>query len=353
MKQFILLILIMFSVNAFNANYLDSLFAIIKSPSHSDSIKLVTYERITKQLIKTSLDSCRLICNEGLKFSDSIKNYRFKWSFYNRIGRTYHYEARYPEAINYFIKSLNVAETAQDTFTIAQTMNNLGIIYEESGDLEKALQYYNKSVEFKLKLKKQDLYSIAMTKMYAGMVYLKSDEYDKAEKIFKDVLETTEKIEDKTKKFRIYSNIGTYHAYLGSRNNNDRLIFEALKYFFLAETEIDASENSAEKFKILYQIAEAYFVLNDTENGFNNIEKARFIAKELNDLKNFEYIYLVLHNFYFNQENYKMAYYYKDSVEQIRDSIDYSERLTAIAEIETKYQTEKNKKENLELRQKN
>ncbi len=353
MKKFVCAFLVLFSLHSVYAVNLDSLYGIIKSSHYPDSTKLAAYETATKHLLKVDYDSCRKVCEQGLRFSDSIGNQRFKWSFYNRIGRAWYRESNYEEAINYFMKSLRVAEMAADTFTIAQTLNNIGIMYDEAENLDKALEYYNRSIEYKKMLKDVDLFSIAMTKMYSGMIYLKKNDPDQAETIFNEAKDMAEKVDDRSKKYRIYVIIGTYYAYVGSHDKNRRLIYESLKYFFLAEGEITPEENPQESFQLLYQIAEAYLALKDPENGFEQLAKARKLAQDLDDIKNWEYIYLVLHKYFASINDYKSAYFYKDSMQQIRDSINYQERQNSIAEIEAKYQSEKTERQNLELRQAN
>ena len=120
MKKLLTGILLLFSLQSFCQINSDSLWNVIESHDYSDSLKLEAYERITKHLLVIDPDSSRKVCRKGLRFSQKIGNYRFEWSFFNRIGRTYLKQDNFPETINYFLKSLEVAEMTKHTFTIAQ-----------------------------------------------------------------------------------------------------------------------------------------------------------------------------------------------------------------------------------------
>lgn len=355
MKKIVLALVLLFPYAGFGQINADSLWRIIDEPGYSDSLKLEAYETITKHLLKTNPDSCRIVCREGLMFSEKLENYRFIWSFYNRIGRTYIEEDNIDKTIAYFVKALEVAEMAKDTFTIAQTMNNIGIMYEQAGNQDKALQYYLKSIEMKKQLRgtERDYFSIVMTQMYAGMLYLKQNRNEEADIIFNEVLGYIDFIENDDEKYIAYFNIGNYYAYFGSHRNIKRLVFDAIKYYHLAEGVIYKSGDMEKYGKTLVSLAEAYFFVDDFKTAQANMNKALEIAKQINSFYLYEFIYQVYENHYLNTNNYELAYYYKDSVQQMNDSINYFDRQKAIEEIQTKYQSEKKERENLALKKEN
>ncbi len=356
MKKTLLFLIIASSINCFGLNKSDSLWNVIHSPDYSDSLKLEAYEVITKHLLETDLDSCRIVCQQGLEFSEKIGNSRFLWSFYNRIGRTYRDEGNIKETIDYFIKALEVAEMAQDTFTIAQTLNNIGIVYDDDlGDNDKALDYYLNSIQYKKQIlgEDKDYFSLVMTQMYAGLIYLKKEQWEKATDIFNEAVVFTELITDNDKKYLVYFNLGLFSAYYGSHRGNQKMVYEGIKYYLLAEEAVIKSGNSINYGKTLANIADAYFYVDETELANKNIKKAESIATEVKSLDLWELIYKVYQTNYENMKNYKLAYFYKDSVMQILDSINSMKRQKAIAEIEAKYETEKKERENQELKQEN
>ncbi len=356
MKKILFALCLLAIVDCYGQVNSDSLWNVIHSPGYSDSLKLEAYEVITKDLLYKNEDSCRAVCRDGLEFSKKLGNHRFTWSFYNRIGRTYKNEGDIEKTIDYFHKALEVAEQARDTFTIAQTMNNIGIIYDdELGDAQKALEYYNKSIELKKQLKgrEKDYFSIAMTQLYAGIIYLNLEQWDNASQIFNEAKNLTEHILSSDKKYIVYFNLGAFSSYYGSRKDNKKLVFEAIKYYLLAEDVVKISGNKINYGKTLANIADAYYFVDEIDLADANMDRAGEIAREVNSFDLWQLIYKIYQNFYMNQKNYELAYYYKDSLMQITDSINSIDRRKAIAEIETRYQTEKLKNEVIKKEEEN
>jgi tetratricopeptide (TPR) repeat protein len=72
-------------------------------------------------------------------------------------------------------------------------MNSFGIVYDEKGDFDKTLEYYNKSKEIYENLKMQTTKDYAMIMMNTGNGYHQKDELDKALEYYnksKDVYDT-------------------------------------------------------------------------------------------------------------------------------------------------------------------
>ena len=59
----------------------------------------------------------------------------------NNIGLIYKNQGDIPKALEYFHKSLKIREEIKDKLGIAYSLNNIGIIYNNQGDHLKALDY--------------------------------------------------------------------------------------------------------------------------------------------------------------------------------------------------------------------
>ena len=58
-----------------------------------------------------------------------------------------------------------------DSIDVAQTLNNIGLVYKGKGDYNKALDHYNKSLEIETKIKGADSIDVADTLNNIGNVY--------------------------------------------------------------------------------------------------------------------------------------------------------------------------------------
>jgi two-component system sensor histidine kinase EvgS len=350
MKKTLLFLALLCSIAAFSRVNTDSLMQAAANNYYPDTLRLRAYERLTKYFLREDKDSCRKLCELGLKFSKQINNPRFEWSFYNRIGISYYYESNFEKTADFWLKGLEVAEMAQDTFTIPQTINNLGSLYHGMKDYNKAIEYYSRSLPYKKKY--NDLIGIAITQINIGLCYVQMEKLSEAEEMIKEALVIVEKIEDHNNKQQIYNNIGSYYSYIGSHFDNKKLVYEGLKYYVMAETELEETDNIMDKLTTMLSIGETYLYLDDTLNGFKYINEGKALAKQENLLERLSVAYEMLMNHYLTNGDYKLAYFYNDSLTRITDSINTIVKQVAIEELQTKYQSEKKEKENLRLKQK-
>lgn len=350
MKITLFFLTLLCSISAFSGVNTDSLIQVTTDKSFHDTLRLDAYERLTKYFLYEDKDSCRTLCELGLKFSKQIENPRFEWSFYNRIGISYLFEAKYEKTVDYWLKGLEVADVAQDTFASTQTINNLGGLNHELKNYKEAIEFYLRSLQYKKK--NNDFFGTAMMQINIGLCYAHLEQYSKAEEMIKEALEIVDKIDDHDNKQQIYTNIGSYYSFVGSHSENNKLVYEGLKYYVMAETELQETDNITDKITTLLSIGEVYLYLNDTLNGFKYLREGKALAEQVNSLERLCLSYEILKNHFLENKNFELAYYYKDSIDQINDLINNQSTQMAIEELQTKYNTEKKEKENLELKQK-
>ena len=122
----------------------------------------------------------------------------------------------YTEAAHHFKKSL---ETKLDP----SAFNNLGNIYLELGELEKAEKAYKNALYTQV--------SRAYSLNNLGAIYQKMGYLDESYKMFKEALEASPKYEVARKNLRVVENLRKRYAYIKERYGK-----EFLHYFFTAET---------------------------------------------------------------------------------------------------------------------
>ncbi|MEM3493683.1 MAG: tetratricopeptide repeat protein, partial [Thermoplasmata archaeon] len=66
---------------------------------------------------------------------------------YNNIGVIYNDKGDYEKALEFYTKSLELREKIGDVWGIAISYNNIGLLYQDKGDYEKALEFLTKSIE--------------------------------------------------------------------------------------------------------------------------------------------------------------------------------------------------------------
>jgi polar amino acid transport system substrate-binding protein/two-component system sensor histidine kinase EvgS len=373
MKKILLILFLHISAFGFGQINSDSLWNVIHSPEYSDSLKLEAYEVITKDLIHSEPEKCREICEKGLEFARSVNNSLFEWSFFNRIGITYLYEENYEKTFEYWRKAINVAEYNKDTFALSQNINNMAYVYEAIEQYDKAINFFQQAIKFKdkqlTKLNKElisassqkekeeveeqirnTLFGIGMQRNAVALAFGKQHEWDSTLHYLNQAVPILDQLKDKNHRFDLLTNIGSTYSLLGAYMGIQKHLFDALKYLLLAERDVE-NVDVIDRATWYFNVGEVYFKLNDPENGYKYISETLRLAKKYDLLQKQENCYSTFRDYYLNKKDYKNAYYYHDSVQWIEDSLNLIAQKADIAELETKYETEKKERENLELKQ--
>tara|TARA_Y100000590_G_scaffold291440_1_gene328183 strand:- start:568 stop:2181 length:1614 start_codon:yes stop_codon:yes gene_type:complete len=171
----------------------------------------------------------------------------------------------------------------------AEVYNNLGMIYKELGDREKALSYIEKAIDINPNI--EDAHNIL------GLIYKDTGEIEKAEAFF------NKSIEINAKYVPAYLNLGNLFKSLGEIEKSKKYYQDAIninpKYFEAYNNLMDLFErtNQNEKLKEIIVIAESQFKNNPIiklfygfylykiqkfNEAIENLEKIQFNEKQFN-----------------------------------------------------------------------
>uniref|UniRef100_UPI003217FA6B tetratricopeptide repeat-containing sensor histidine kinase n=1 Tax=uncultured Draconibacterium sp. TaxID=1573823 RepID=UPI003217FA6B len=126
---------------------------------------------------------------------------------YNNLGALYSYGTNHKKSLEYFIKSIFIAESLRDSFSLAESYSNVAGFYFDLKEYGSALKYYNKALE--VDLKKNSLEDLAISYLDVGNVNIKLHRYE-------DALENL----DKAKKLMVSIDDPYYKAVLFQRFAN-------------------------------------------------------------------------------------------------------------------------------------
>ncbi len=238
---------------------------------------------------------------DALKAEEIAGNQKGISQSYNNIGVIYFYQQNFNRATEYFEKSLAMEEKIGEPSAIKQAVNNLGAIYDYLKNYPKAIEQYQKA--FELNSSQNDKREMATNLHNIAVAYYNMGEFSKSEEYHNQSLEIREEIGDTNGIALAYFNYGE----LLRKNNR---LYEAKVYY----------ENSLQ------------------------------IAQENDLLKVKQQIYGAFSALYEQQNDHKLANEYLYKFIAVKDSILNRENNEIIAEVETKYQTEKKEKDLLESR---
>jgi len=249
-----------------------------------------------------------------------------------RKGRYYEYLADYPSAIENFHQAINLL--GSDSLKIARVYNNIGSIYLNWNDYSKALEYFERI----LKISKEDEPLHARALLNIGNVFSKLLEYDKAETYYKKSLDIFLKEDIKEQTVIAYNNLSAIYYYRKEYGKAIEFLEKA------AEVNKQAGKISS-LIKNYANISLIYGSSEQPEKQTFYIEKTKTLLKDISDPALIISIKEVIKSYLVMKGDYKAAYEALTEIEAIKDSSFTKESRKQIAELETKFNHEKQKRE--------
>ncbi len=277
-----------------------------------------------------------LTLGKKLKFNQGIAH------CLNTIGNVHRIKGDYQKALNFYLQALKIEEESNNSLRIAKIHNNIGAVYFYQEDFTKTIDYFHKSLKVLEQL--GDKKSMAASFNNIGAVYNIQKKHKKALEYFFRAYEIAKKINDK-------KGISVYLTSIGGVYIEFEDYDKALEY--LLKALIIKEELNAKK-SILYNysaIGQLYLRRQQYEYAIEYYNMTLKLSRELNIKEGIKSAYDGFSKIYANKGDYKKAYEYYQLYSEIKDSLFNEEGSKQIAEMQTKYETEK-KEKRIELLQK-
>jgi class 3 adenylate cyclase/Flp pilus assembly protein TadD len=273
---------------------------------------------------------------QALKLAEPSKDEVENANALYNIGVAYRNLSNYDSALEYHLKALKIREEIGNKKDIADSLHQIGIVYDYSNNFNKALEHHNKALEIREEI--NDEKGIADSLHNIGVIYHLSNRYMKA-------------LEYYLKALQIREDMGDKKAIAGSLNNLGVIYKDIVNYPKSLESYLKALEifeefgDKYETANILNNIGELYLGLKDYEKALLYLEKGLSIAKEVEAKEIIRENYAFHSEVYAAQGDYQQAFEYYKLSSEIKDTIFTEESSAKIADMQTKYETEKKEKE--------
>jgi signal transduction histidine kinase/tetratricopeptide (TPR) repeat protein len=296
---------------------------------------------------KGNYDSTVLVLNLALKNFAVIKDDYYSARVYNQLGILQGNKGNYPEALDYFFKSLSIFENASDPnqqMSVAAAYENIGTIYNFTEQYDKAILYLEKCIVVLQKLSKTES-QIALNFTNIGTVYQKQDNAEKAIESF----ENAEKVlADQTDYFAIaFLNSSWGITYL--KNKDFVRSIEKSRLALAAATISGDKELITSITQNLGYAQFKYGCLHGDKSlckeGYDNILKSLSLYKELGNQEGLRKAYLYLSEYYAAGKDYKNALEMHQLFAAYNDSIYNIKNKQSLQNLEDQRTIDLNKKE--------
>ena len=172
----------------------------------------------------TSFEAITLL--EGLKESNNVN--RYKSFIYNNLGIVFNEIGQFDESIKYYNKALKLKENLKGDFqrSIGLTKNNIAFAYKNSGRYKLAIEKYNKIFSNKELISKYpDVYVLALGN-YANTLYL-SESFEQLPKLYLKALRICDSINDSYNSIIINQHLAEYYNDKGQKDSARHYAYKA------------------------------------------------------------------------------------------------------------------------------
>ena len=287
--------------------------------------------------------------NNAINIINSSENKSGLSSVLVNIGLTYYKMSRYEDAIKYFFQAYNLKENSNDKAALANILLNVGNIYYDLKFYDKAFENNNKALEI---AKKANLKTLeAMSYNNLGNCYQEIGNYKLAlnyhQKALKIRLQNMDfQVENSKGIASTYNNIGNTFDALGNYNTAGEYYQKALQVYKSIE-DVSGIVTS------YTNLGTNAIKIGLTEKAKDYLDEAKVIIEtnQLVELKPLLYYSYAI--FYSNTGNHVKSDEYYRAFIRIKDSLNNEENKRNIADLQVKYDTEKQQRENDVLRMEN
>lgn len=259
------------------------------------------------------------------------------------IGNVYNKMGEYEKAIDYHQQALSIYESEGDKEKILASYANIALVHQQQENYDQAEEYFQKALAISLETGNNTMISFSC--MGLGSIFYYQGKYEKAMQNYQRSMLISEEQGDKSAMARSYENIGVVHEKTENFEEATQFYQKAadmyieigdksgMTHVFLNVAEL--SNKQAANAKNNYESKVLY------ERAIKYADKARIVASETGALPIENEAYQKLTTAWGGLGNYKKALDFSLLYIETRDSLINVEKVKALQEIETKYQTEK------------
>lgn len=299
-----------------------------------EGVSLVQVGNINNDLGKVS--SALNNFEQAAGIAHEINDKKLLMSALNNLGISYFNLAEFEKALDYYLQNTRLAEELNDEKVLPRAYNNVANVYIRIRNDAKALEYHFKGLKISEKL--GDKMLIAGSYNNIGIVYRQMGQKEKALEYYLKTLKLAEELNHKLGMTFALNNIGTLYA----ENNEPGKALEYIQRALILKREI------GEKKGIANTLNNAGICYNDLQR-YDEALKAYYesveIAKEIDEKNSLISAYEGLRDVFEAKKDYKKAYEYFRLYSAVKDTIFNKEKSEQVAEMQTRFETEKKEKE--------
>ncbi len=325
----------------FNSNQAGGLYyakeAFADAKEFGDSMRIVKTGRVYAQGLRRlgKLDSAQILLEKLLPVANR-HGYRTEIkTILNALGVAYIEEAKYDQALKYFLRSLELREEDKDEWEISVVLANIGLVYLGLDYYDNAIHYFNRAIKLKIDAGRttNDLY---LTLVNKSICLVRQKKYLEAQKVINKVLLDCINCSGDIP-ITAYQTLGLISQQEGDLN--------LAKAWYLHSYELSKdSQYKRKHITTLINLIEIHTALDELDSAEDYLTEAEVLTKT-GSLYSYEmsHMYFRLILAYRKLNNIEKTSFFQSKYISLRDSIFNEDLATNLMKIEAEHLEKENK----------
>jgi serine phosphatase RsbU (regulator of sigma subunit) len=326
---------------ALSPHYLDSLEKVLPSETGADRLStLICLSKFCGE--KGAADKAIAYAQEAVELAQKEGNPKKLGDALLSEGFAFKKKNEKDKAIEKYLQAYSAWEKTGDRVGMSAVLNNIGTIYREMRNPAMSLKY----MESALKIRKEigDPLLIAMSLNGIGSYYYDLNEFEKGIECFQAAKLIFQKANDRRMIAQMENSLGAVYSGMKDYAHSNENLEHALHYY----EEVGDTAGIA---LCLSNIGNNYNLLGNAKKGVECAQRAIVFARKKFDTEVLPSALEFLCEGYQQLGDYKRASEYQSQLLNLKDSLYDLQSNQNIAEMQTRFETDKKEKQNEILRQ--
>ena len=287
-------------------------------------------------------DSAEVYSLQTIDYANELHDSALLVKAVNIEASVFYRHGEYHKAIEWYLRQLKIAESIHDSINVASAYGNIGSIYSALKNFQEAIKFQKIALE--KKLHNRQIKEMATTYSNIGNYYSDIRERDSALYYYRLGLSVSIPNNLRQLSCNIYDDMTTI---FDSHEDYDSAFFynqKALSANQELKDTLEVASNLAFKGQIYAHRASKNHSATDYSKAIDNIQESLILFTKMNSKNWIRQVYKKLADIYSEKHELDKAYYYLQKYTALNDSMRDTTFTLQIAEMTTKYESEKKDK---------
>lgn len=318
----------------------DSLMSLLKNPSLHDTAKIKLYGDISWELNGSNINLALDYAWLELKLSEKLARKGDMAQAESDIGNIYNRKAIYDTALVHYNRALALRTELKQDEKVANVLNNMATVYMRQSNFKQSLEINFKALKVYEKLDSKAKQANILSNI--GNLYRELEQKVTAATYYRRALSLAKELKLDVIEGRVLVNLGAFKMEAFDRDTTGSKELDSALYFFLEADKLLANKNDLYNLGVLYNnLGRVYARKQEVKQAIVYFEKSLTIREKLEDRYGMGLSAIALGELYYLQKDYPNCIrYLNQSVETFKALRNFVDLKQAYDKLAAAYQAQ-------------